>query len=264
MSVEFNKQLMLDNISFMLKEFGKKIGELEAEAGVSPGYISRTSKDDKAKPGIDFIVKVAEALNTSVDTLLNIDLAGLTPTERYLISFIEKLKRDTANDKLEWLRHSADSLNRMETDYNGCVEHPLFSYEKFLEQGEGDYPDEVERVVFTSHSYDVHTYISGDCFSLRLKNGAILYLMDISKSVFHANDSDAYAREIWMFKPRVGVQFMCSNRDNSSLAALVDDLYAVVKEFSKHPKIKRGLQDAIDAFMRDDLEDDEDDGALPF
>ena len=94
MSVEFNKQLMLDNISFMLKEFGKKIGELEAEAGVSPGYISRTSKDDKAKPGIDFIVKVAEALNTSVDTLLNIDLSGLTPTERYLISFLEKLKSE--------------------------------------------------------------------------------------------------------------------------------------------------------------------------
>ena len=66
-----------------------------------------------------------------------------------------------------------------------------------------------------------------------------------------------------MYKPQVGAQYMCSNRDNSPLSALVDDLYAVVKEFSKHPKIKRGLQEAIDAFMRDDLEDD-DDGELPF
>lgn len=264
MSTEFNKQLMLDNIYFMLKEFGKKIGELEAEAGVSPGYISRTSKDDKAKPGIDFIVKVAEALNTSVDTLLNIDLSGLTPTERYLISFIEKLKRDTADDKLEWIRSSADSLNRMECDMNGYVEHPLFSYETFMEQGEGDYPEEVSRVVFISHAFDVHTYITDDCFSLRLKNGAILYLMDFSKSIHRVNDLDAYAREIWMYKPQVGAQYMCSNRDNSPLAALVDDLYTVVKEFSKHPKIKKGLQEAIDAFMRDDLEDDDDNGELPF
>jgi len=264
MSAEFNKQLMLDNISFMLKEFGKKIGELEAEAGVSPGYISRTSKDDKAKPGIDFIVKVAEALNTSVDTLLNIDLSGLTPTERYLISFIEKLKRDTSEDKLEWIRSSADSLNRMEPDYNGNIDHPLFSYEKFLESGEGDYPDEVERVVFVSHTYDVHTYIVGDCFGLRLKNGAYLYLMDISKSVYRNGDPGVFAKEVWMYKPGIGPQFMCSNRDNSPLAALVDDLYAVVKEFSKHPKIKKGLQEAIDAFMRDDLEDDDDDGELPF
>ena len=57
---------------------------------------------------------------------------------------------------------------------------------------------------------------------------------------------------------------MCSNRDNSPLATLVDDLYAVVKEFSKHPKIKKGLKEAIDAFMRDDLEDDDDGGELPF
>ena len=261
MSTDFNKQLMLDNISFMLKEFGKKIGELEAEAGVSPGYISRTSKDDKAKPGIDFIVKVAESLNTSVDTLLNINLSSLTPTERYLISFIEKLKRDTAEDKLDWVRSSAGSLNRMECDINGNVDHPLFSYEKFYEDGECDYPDEVERVVFMSHAFDVHTYISGDCFSLRLKNGTILYLMDFSKSVYRANDSDVFGREIWMYKPQIGTQYMCGNRDNSPLAALVDDLYTVVKEFSKHPKIKKGLQDAIDAFMRDDLEDDDD---LPF
>lgn len=263
MSVDFNKQLMLDNISFMLKEFGKKIGELEAEAGVSPGYISRTTKDGNAKPGIDFIIKAAEALNTSVDTLLNIDLSGLTPTERYLISFIEKLKRDTADDKLEWVRFSADSLNRMDCDMNGYVEHPLFSYETFYEEGEGDYPEEVSRVVFMSHAFDVHTSIKDDCFSLRLKNGAILYLMDFSKSVYRINDPAAFGREIWMYKPAVGAQFMCSNRDNSPLSALVDDLYTVVKEFSKHPKIKKGLQEAIDAFMHDDLEDD-DDGELPF
>lgn len=30
MSEEFNKKQMLDNISFLLQEFSKKIGELEA------------------------------------------------------------------------------------------------------------------------------------------------------------------------------------------------------------------------------------------
>ena len=47
MSKEFNKQQMLDNITFFLQEFSKKIGELETEAGVSPGYISRITKDEK-------------------------------------------------------------------------------------------------------------------------------------------------------------------------------------------------------------------------
>ena len=51
MTEEFNKKIMLDNISFLLNESGKKIGELETEAGVSTGYISRISKDEKTKLG---------------------------------------------------------------------------------------------------------------------------------------------------------------------------------------------------------------------
>ena len=264
MKNEFNKKLMLDNIMFMLRELGKKIGELETEAGVSPGYISRTSKDSNAKPGIDFIVRVADALNTSVDTLLSVDLAGLTPTERYLIAFIQKLKDDTISDKLDWVRESADSLNRLDCDCNGWVPHPLFSYETFYEQTECEYPEEVSRAVFVSHSFDCHTAIVGDCFNLRMKNGAILYLMKISKSVHRAGDHEAYATELWMYKPQVGVQFLSSTKSRPDLAIKVDDLYWTVKEFAKHPKIKRDLRETIDAFMRDDWQDDSNDDELPF
>ena len=45
MTDEFNKQIMLNNISFLLNKFDKRIGELETEAGVSAGYISRITKD---------------------------------------------------------------------------------------------------------------------------------------------------------------------------------------------------------------------------
>lgn len=260
----FNKKLMLDNISFMLKELGKKIGELESEAGVSPGYISRTSKDNNAKPGIDFIIKVAESLNTSVDTLVSVDLASLTPTERYLLAFLEKLKSDTTKDKLDWERESADSLNGQEPDINGYVPHPLFSYETFYEEGEEDYPNKVSKVVFISQSYGCHTYINGDCFKLSLKNGAALYLLSISKSVYYRNDPDAFAKELWMYKPQVGAQFLCCNRYASPLAAAVNDLYFIVKEFMKHPKIKNDLRFVIDAFMQDDLGNSVDNGELAF
>lgn len=262
MNKEFNKQLMIDNISFLLKEFGKKIGELETEAGVSLGYISRISKEGNTKPGIEFIMKVADSLNTSIDTLLNVDLSEMTPTERYLVSFLEKLNKDTLDDKLDWNRESADRLNRAETDINGIPDHPLLSYETFYEEGECEYPDEVSRVVFVSNTFDCRTYISGDCFNLRLKNGSILYLMNISKSVYTINDSDAFAKEIWMYTPGTGANFLCSNRDTSPLAALVDNLYATVSERMKHPRIKQELQYVIDAFMKDDVSDD--DEALPF
>jgi transcriptional regulator with XRE-family HTH domain/frataxin-like iron-binding protein CyaY len=259
---EFNKQLMLDNISYLLKESGKKIGELETEAGVSPGYISRISKEGNTKPGIEFIINVADSLNISIDTLLNVDYAGMTSNERYLLSFLEKLNRDTLGDKLDWNCETADKLNRAETDINGYIDHPLLSYEMFYEEGETEYPEEVSRVVFVSKSFDCKTSIHGDCYNLRLKNRSILYLMNISKSVYKINDTDAFAKEIWMYTPDTGTHFICRNNVISPLADLVDELYTTVSERMKHPRIKRELQYVIDAFMKDDVSDDED--TMPF
>lgn len=262
---EFNKKILFDNIAFRMKELGKKVGELESEAGVSPGYISRTSKEGNTKPGIDFIMKVATALNVSIDTLLRVDMSSQTPTEKYLISFLEKLTKDTVDDKLDWHRESAEYLNRrLELDMNGYCDHPLFSYESFLEPGESDYPDSVERIVFTSQSFDVHTFIEGDCFNLRMKNGTILYIMNICKSVYRNGDPDAHAKEIWMC-PKTGEnQFICSTKDAEIIAVMVDGLYSVITENARHPKVNKYIKGIIDAFMNDDLEDDEDFEALPF
>jgi transcriptional regulator with XRE-family HTH domain len=262
MTNEFSKQLMLDNIYFLLKEFGKKISELETDAGVSPGYISRISKEGNAKPGIEFIIKVANSLNISIDTLLNLNLTEMTPTERYLVSFIEKLTKDTLDDKLDWNRESKDRLNRAEPDINMNSDHPLLSYETFYEESECEYPEEVSRVVFVSNTFDCRTAINGDCFNLRLKNGSILYVMNISKSVYNMNDPAAFAKEIWMYTPGAGANFLCSDRGTSPLAVLVDNLYTSVSELMKRSRIKKELKYVIDAFMKDDLSDDEE--TLPF
>lgn len=106
MNDNFNSRLIFDNISYLIKEQGKKVGEVETQAGVSAGYISRNSKDSNSKPGIDFLFRVSEILNTSIDTIMKIPLSELTPTERYLVSFFEKLKADTAADKILWERES--------------------------------------------------------------------------------------------------------------------------------------------------------------
>lgn len=263
MSDKFNKQVLFDNIAFLVKERGLKIGELETGAGVSPGYISRASKEGGPTPGIEFIANIARELQVSIDTLISAHMAEMTPTERYIISFLEKMERDTNADKLDWSRESADSLNRTETDCNGIAQHPLFSYETFYEQTDGEYPDEVSDCRFISHAFDVHTSIAGDCFHLRMKNGTLLYLMNISKSVHRVNDADAYTKEVWIFAPGNGSQYLCCTRDITPIGSLVDSLYAAVCENSRHPKIKSNFQYAINAFMQDDISDD-DDGELPF
>ena len=60
-----------------------------------------------------------------------------------------------------------------------------------------------------------------------------------------------------------GSQYLCRARDKTPIGSLVESLYAAVSENSRHPKIKSGFQYAINAFMQDDIPDD-DDGELPF
>lgn len=265
MSFEFNKSLLIDNIEYLLKERKKRVGELEAEIGVSAGYISRISKDGGSKPGVDFIGKVAEALNVSIDSLLTVSLTQITPTEEYLFSFFDKLKSDTVADKLDWEKESSFYLNNLETDINGRVNHPLFDLESFTEKNENGYPEDVSRVVFTSYAFGYHTYISENCFHLELKDKSVVYLMNVGYTEGDPTDPNNHVIEVWMEVPRTGVYFVCNTKSSSVLAQPVEDLYQTISDFSRHPKLKLGVRLAIDAYMRgDNKENENDDDDLPF
>lgn len=252
MDKEFNKEIMFANISFLLEKHGKKIGELESEAGVSTGYISRTNKDSSTKPGIDFIINVADALKISIDTLINIDLSELTPTELYLISFFEKLKKDTLDDKLEWNKESADFFNRQDANTNGYADHPMLNLETFYPEGEDGYPSREDRVIIVSETYDKDTFMYGDCFHLNMKDGAKLYITNVGGDTYDSNGINEPVIEVWMYEPNLDKQFLSSSQKESKLSILVDDLYQTIVEFSKHPKIKAEMRSVIDAYIKND------------
>ena len=254
----FNKAICFSNIRELLRHKPDvKIGQIEKEAGIRVGYMSRLEKEgNTSEPSVEFIVSAAKLLNISVDTLISIDLIGLTPTEQYLVKFFDKLKSDTLQDKLEWVSESSFNLNGMETDINGWCYHPLFSEETFFEETECEYPKEITRVVFNSKTFGPHTYISGDCFSIRLKNGTTLYLMDIEKSVHKTTDTTAFAKEAGMYVPSKGNSLLVASQDNTPVAPLLEELFSVVKERMEHPKVNDDVKYAIDSFMNDDLMDD--------
>lgn len=239
----FNKALCFSNIRELLRQNPEvKIGQIEKEAGIRLGYMSRLEKDgNTSEPSMEFIVSAAKLLKVSIDTLISVDLTGLTPTEQYIVNFFDKLKADTLKDKLDWNRESAFNLNRMEPDINGWVYHPLFAEETFYEETECEYPEEVTRIVFNSKTFGPRTYICGDCFNLRLKNGTTLYLMDIEKSVHRTVDTSAFAKEAWMFVPHKGCQLLVASQDDTPVAPLLELLFSTVKERMEHPKINNDL-----------------------
>lgn len=260
----FNKSVCFSNIRELLKDNSDvKIGQIEKEAGIRLGYMSRLEKEDNtAEPSVEFIVTAAKLLNVSVDTLITMDLANLTSTEKYLISFIEKLKVDTLNEKINWNVETEHELDRQLVDCNGRSTHPLLSLETFSRQSECDYPDEVTENVYVSKTFGPNTSINGDCFNLRLKNGSTFYLMNIVKDVHRVNDKSAFVKEAVMYVPRGKTQVLATTQDEYPIGQLLEELYLTVKERMKHPQVNNDVMTAIDAFMKDDLEDDPDE--LPF
>lgn len=259
MTEELDKKILFDNISYLLKKRDMKIGELETQVGVSLGYISRTSKEGNTKPGIDFIVNTAKVLGVSIDTLLRVNLSGLTPNEMYLIDFLEKLVRDTQEDKLDWQCETANYLNeRLEIENNG--EHPLFkSAWVDLLSGDGTVVHNVNKLIFFSRSFDRATVIAGDCYNLCMKNGAKLYLMNVVDNggiPGLVRPPQAAVRELWMCPSNSEKYFLCGTGGTDELGSLLCILYAAIGESMKHPKVRKEIKTVIDAFMNDDWEDD--------
>lgn len=260
----FNKSLCFSNIREMIRENPDvKIGQIESEAGIRLGYMSRLEKgDNAAEPSVEFIVTAAKLLNVSVDTLISVDFTSLTPTEKYLVNFIEKLKLDTLSDKLDWSLETQFDLSKYDDVFNGKNNHPLFSLETFYRQTETGYPDLVTENVYVSKSFGPNTYINGDCFNLRLKNGSIFYLMNLAKDVHQVDDKDAVVKEAVVYVPGGKTQVLATTKDEYPIGQMVDRLYLTIKERMKHPKLNNDIMTAIDAFMKNDLEDDK--VELPF
>ena len=254
MGGDFNKAVFFSNISFLLKERGMKIGEFETEAGVSPGYISRSSKEEgSSKPGIDFILKAASVLGVSVDALLSIDLSCLSPTESYLASFLGKLDQNTMAGLLDWQCEAVSYLmHGLREDFNGYCGHPLFSRQLIYVKTDMEYPDQREEIVFPSASYGAQTLISGNCYNLTMDGGATLYIMNICENnLIHGNAP--HVLELWMVTAN-GNEFICSTNGSVALSDLMWRLYSTVTEFGDHPKVNSEIRAVIDAFMRDGKE----------
>lgn len=254
MEKKFNQSLFFNNIYFLVKKNSKKIGELESEVGVSPGYISRTSKESNIKPSIDFVMNIARSLNISLDAILNINFNELTSTEIYLLKFFQKLSEDTINGKLDWKRETIKDLNNIPLDVNGNPEHPCFSIVNFGNDDKTE-KNHNNKSIFISKSFGINTSINGDGFNLRLKNSAYIYIFDISKHKYENNDKFIFAKEVWIIPPAGSREFLYSTCDNAKLSSILENLYSNIVEDSKHPKVNSDVRYIIDAFMKNDMED---------
>lgn len=250
----FDKRLFISNIYQLAKERSAKIGDLEKKAGVSVGYLSRINKEDSnTVPTIDFVAGVAAALGVSVDAIINNDYSTPTPTESYILSFVDRLLTRTNADELDWKKETVADLHSVGYDEQGDPYHPLFATSC----------ENNEPVVVYNSRFNNEFDIIGDSFKLSLPGAdhTTVYLMcvddpDAQDLPFASPSYELYIVKNWTVQP------LCNSLPVGSLFdSCLTGLYAAVKESANHPKLASDIVSAIDAFMGNREESDDE---LPF
>ena len=108
-----NKSRIGENINALAKYYGFKIKDIEEEAGVSQGYISRLSnKNSKdSNPVIDLLMIASEKFHVTIDSLIYLDFMKITdPSKMRVQCFIEAILSLTDKGQLTWERNLEEGI----------------------------------------------------------------------------------------------------------------------------------------------------------
>lgn len=245
----FDKKRCISNIYFLAKDQGKKIGDIENKAGVSAGYISRINKDDNnTNPGIEFLTSVADELGVSLDALISDEFEALSPTQTYLVNFLERLIKLTQSHEIKWNRESESELASVSVDEEGNPEHPLYSFAWRAE--ETQYHSRFCMGEDFTQSDDRYAP-AGDGYNVYVGDNASVYLMKVKREPWGPDDDieDPFY-ELYLVQGK-NVEPLCYSRGSvtSPYAALLPKLYQKVADAYGKVDIKQNAKDIIDAFM---------------
>lgn len=253
----FDKKRCLDNIYFLAKQKGKKIRELEKLASVSTGYLSRANKEDStSKLTIDLIAAIAQVLEVSIDKLVSYDLSGLSPNERRIVEFIEKLGLDTVNGNVVWDKHSSPTLDDIECNPDGTTNYLLYKHNNHVPY-------------FTSYFFPNHqSMLSGDYFTYDLEDDVQVILVKVKHTDVQGDDFELY---FYVDRPYEGLRSLeaifgtCPTQE-TQFDTILRHLYETIVEACKNVKLSPLARNIINRYMGDQPNDvnDTDDGGLPF
>ncbi len=230
----FDKTLLGKNIKFLATQKGIKVGDIETEAGVSTGYLSRLANEDNKNnfPIMDLIFLISKKFDVSINTLLSVDFSNLTPNEILLSQFFDKLNKDTENNKIIWELDSKEKLESMKLKGS----HPLF----FQHQ---------QDPFFSYHSFfDQDVEISGDSYKVCIEN-KWLFFMAVSNVESPNIDFELYFIYKYTFNSQNEIEKICKICHDSELYKQIIDLRNVAAESSRHVKLSDSVLNTINTYL---------------
>ena len=282
---EFDIQRLMDNINSIIQQKNIKIGEMESDIGVSPGYISRlTKKGNGAATSADLIWKVAKYLGVSVDFLMDGNAAKTADYLRYMQGFINKLMVCTESAELCWEPITTKYVNQIMAGGDGelfivkeCgkTEHvdngndlPIIEENTFSEDNY-TYRRVKKNRIWSSAAPLEYVWLDGPGFVAKLNEETELYIfsMGISFGTDHGNIEDTFY-DVYMRKYVVddSPDVLCGNMGEpifywkliplcntfNNASSIREDIIGLYNSASNHAydiKLDADAKSFIDEFM---------------
>lgn len=292
MMEDFNRQTVIKNLMTLVQNSGMKVGDVEKKLGVSAGYLSRLSKkENESALSAEFIWKISQVFNVSVDTLVREDMEQEDKMIGYMRKFIGKLAEKTTSGELVWTPITVNQINNMLMG-NSQLQFPVAYYRKAKFPTEQPHPsDDPIRIDNALACYDDMKVVSaayggiivnpqGSVYCTTLGDGQAakrLYLAyyctegmtgseefyelmfvdpDAEHDWWHSQDYDEYRQVNGKGEIPPYVEEVCNTFANAwqPISNEMRDLYRTVRGHEDDIQLSTSVKSTIDQFMADDDE----------
>lgn len=243
--MEFDRARLMNNITFLIKEKGLKVGELENSVGISAGYISKMTKaENESMPGIDLIYKLAQQLDVSVEALVNGDFNRSNDNLLFLVKFLHSLQLDTDLHDIEW--DFFRDYSEMQEQY-GLSDLPMITKNLAVSmQGvEPAFKFASQMMVEANLTLSKENFCGFTSIGVVLLFKLVNYLPDNTKQTEY---------ELYIIEDRGGgdepLWPVCSSlNNNGELRPYLADLYNCIMKHSKDLKVSEDVRNLINRYF---------------
>ena len=230
----FEKDVLAKNIQYLAAKQGKKIGELEKAADVSPGYVSRMLKETgkNSAPIVELMLVASKEFGVSVDDLISRRMDAVHPSERYLKEFFGKLKDDTLAGNISWTIELKETLAHRGDEFR----HPRFQYDGELARYSYSSPFDSQNMMGTLSAHAV-------------VKDKLLYIVPVEGPKGEDNRQKGFELYFAYSAEEQSVENIACVWSGDSLFETVSDMLALAEETNSRINLSPSVRTTIDRFM---------------
>lgn len=248
---EFDRINCIDNITWEVKSQGKKLGEIEVNAGGSPGILSRLRNNEgKGNFSVELFHGISQQLRRSMDYLANYNPdAPITENDKYLLKFLDQLTYDTEHHNTAW-----DMLDASIVNPKYIFEHPLFSKVLQTSVDPLGLSSAKEDIMQYNSRFDETAEIAGHCYfaGIRGSQGTSVHIMKCryrEKNNKFGQMTDAVYEMYFIGRKKEVSPLVSSHLVCTEVATAIKDLYFAIEGTRSNIRLNDHTMSVIEAYM---------------